>query len=88
VAPCGAVARENGAFVAMSIPGSKLKKPEPELTALDLERLVSVPEAARLRGVSPTTIRRYHRDKIVKVSPNREGIPLKDVFQIKFQPNV
>ena len=52
--------------------------------ALDVElmRLVSVKEAARLRGVSPDTIRREFKDKIIRISKGRVGLRLRDVLSL------
>jgi hypothetical protein len=51
------------------------------LSALDLERIIPIPEVARLRGVSEDTVRRHDRDKIIQLSPNRQGMRLKDALK-------
>jgi hypothetical protein len=56
-----------------------------ELSPLELERIVSISEAARLRGVSPDTIRRHDRDKFIQLSPRRLGMRLRDVLAIDKQ---
>ena len=46
------------------------------------DRIVSLPEAAHLVGVSPDTLRRCHKRqelKIIKLSPRRIGIRLSDL---------
>jgi predicted HTH domain antitoxin len=52
--------------------------------ALDIElmRIVSVNEAARLRGVSTDTIRREFRDKMIRISKGRVGLRLRDVLAL------
>ena len=52
----------------------------PELSALELEKHVSVPEAAKLRGISPDTFKRHFSHLIKKVSPRREAVRLRDLF--------
>jgi hypothetical protein len=52
----------------------------PELSALDLERHVSVPEAAELRGISTDTFKRHFAHLIRKVSPRREAVRLRDLL--------
>jgi hypothetical protein len=53
----------------------------PELSALELEKHVSVPEAAAIKGVSPWTFKRYYAHLIRKVSPRRETVKLRDLLQ-------
>ena len=57
-------------------------KPTHELSKIELERFVSLGEAARLRNVSPNTIRRNLGNRIVRVSPKRYGIRLKHVLML------
>ena len=47
-----------------------------------LDKIVSLPEAAHLAGVSPDTLRRCHKRqeiKIIKLSPRRVGVRLSDL---------
>jgi hypothetical protein len=47
-----------------------------------VDKVVSLPEAAHLAGVSPDTLRRCHKRqelKIIKVSPRRVGVRLSDL---------
>ena len=47
-----------------------------------VDKVVSLPEAAHLAGVSPDTLRRCHKRqeiKIVKLSPRRVGVRLSDL---------
>jgi hypothetical protein len=56
-------------------------KPTSELLAgLEGERIISLPEAARLNGTSVDTIRRRHADKILRMSDKRVGMRLKDAL--------
>jgi predicted DNA-binding transcriptional regulator AlpA len=46
------------------------------------DKVVSLPEAAHLAGVSPDTLRRCHKRnelKIIKLSPRRIGVRLSDL---------
>jgi hypothetical protein len=47
---------------------------------LELARVVSLAEAARLAGLSEDTIRRRHGDKIIKLSPRRSGMRTLDAL--------
>jgi hypothetical protein len=44
------------------------------LTPLELLRIATMPEAARLSSASEDTLEREHRDKIVHVSRRRRGM--------------
>jgi len=47
-----------------------------------LDKVVSLPEAGHLAGVSPDTLRRLHKRgelKIIKLSPRRVGVRLSDL---------
>ncbi len=46
----------------------------PLLSPLELNRIVSLDEASRLSSVSKDTLREHFRDKIVHVSPRRDGM--------------
>jgi hypothetical protein len=52
------------------------------LAALEGERVLSLPEVARLNGTSVDTIKRRHASKIVRVSDKRVGMKLKDALAI------
>jgi hypothetical protein len=57
--------------------------PEPEhtqLTAIELQRIAPLSEAARLAGVSKDTLQRHHADKILKLSPRRLGMRVRDAL--------
>ena len=53
----------------------------PELSplevTLELNRIVSLDEAAHLRGTSPDTLERNEPDKIIALSPRRKGMRVK-----------
>ena len=46
----------------------------PELTPLELHRIVRLPEAAKLCGLSEDSIRRNHRDKLIRLGPRAIGM--------------
>jgi hypothetical protein len=49
---------------------------------LYVDKVVSLPEAAHLAGVSPDTLRRCHKRNeltIIKMSPRRVGVRLSDL---------
>ena len=47
-------------------------------TEIWLERIVSLKEAARLRGTSVDTLRRRFSHKFVRISPRRLGMKIRD----------
>ena len=55
----------------------------PALTALELRRVVSVDEAARLLNLSSKTVRRRYADKLVRVSERRVGLRVADVLALQ-----
>jgi hypothetical protein len=52
----------------------------PELSALDLERHISVPEAAAHKGVSEDTFQRHYGYLIRKVSPRRRVVKVRELL--------
>jgi hypothetical protein len=52
----------------------------------ELDRVVSMQEASRLMGISPETIRRRYRDKILQLSERRQGMRLRDALRVD-EPN-
>jgi hypothetical protein len=44
------------------------------------DRVLSLPEAAKLMGVSVDTLRRRHSEKILQLSPRRRGMRLRDAL--------
>jgi hypothetical protein len=53
------------------------------LSAIELMRIAPMPEAAKLAGVSEKTLLRNFRDRIVKISPRRQGMRVKDALMLK-----
>jgi hypothetical protein len=53
----------------------------PSLTALDLERHISVKQAAEIKGVSQDTFKRHYPHLIRKASPRRNTVKLRDLLQ-------
>jgi len=53
-----------------------------DLTPTERKRLVSLAEAARLRGVHEDTLRRNEREKLVEVSPRRLAMRLEDALML------
>jgi len=49
---------------------------------LELEKVISLREAAELAGVSEDTLKRHHRNKIRQMSPHRLGMRVKDALSI------
>jgi len=47
---------------------------------IELERHVSVPEAARIKGISPDTFKRHYSHLIRKPSPRRCTVKLRDLL--------
>jgi hypothetical protein len=64
--------------VSQTLPPGSFSVP----TAFDLERMISVNEAAVLVGLSPYSLRRHHRHLIRRLTPGRVGIRLRDVLAI------
>ena len=54
----------------------------PPLSAIELARIVSLAEAARIIGISEDGIRRHHSHLIRRMSPRRVGIRLGDLLEI------
>jgi hypothetical protein len=65
------------ATIHSGVTGRKL----PELSALELEKHVSVPEAAAIKGVSPWTFKRHYSHLIKRVSPRRHAVKIRDLLR-------
>lgn len=50
------------------------------LSVLELEKHVSVPEAAKFKGISPDTFKRHYAHLIRKASPRRNVVKLRDLL--------
>ena len=57
-------------------------KQQAEPTWLELQRIVSLQEAARLSAMSPDTLKRRHADKIITLSPRRLGMRVRDALML------
>jgi hypothetical protein len=53
---------------------------------LELQRVVTLREAAEISGISLDTIRRRYPQIIIKLSPRRVGVRLRDALSIGGQP--
>jgi hypothetical protein len=51
-------------------------------TAVQLMRIVNLRQAAELAGVSARTMQRVHADKIIRISPGRLGMRVRDALMI------
>jgi hypothetical protein len=51
-----------------------------KIPALELERRISVEEAAHLKGVSPDTFRRHYSHLIEQISPRRQAVKVKNAI--------
>jgi hypothetical protein len=60
--------------------GPPLNDTLPKLTALDLERHVSVPVAAEIKGISLDTFKRHYAHLIRKTSPRRNTVKVRDLL--------
>jgi hypothetical protein len=50
--------------------------------ARELDRIVSLREARKISSLSPDTLKRNHADKLVRLSPRRLGIRLRDALML------
>jgi predicted HTH domain antitoxin len=65
------------------MPSPSKTEPKTELSReFELARIVSLDEAARLRNVSVDTLMRHERDRIIRLSPRRLGMRLKDALAL------
>jgi hypothetical protein len=63
----------------------KNNTPLPKLTALELERHVSLREAATIMGMSVDTFRRHYSHLIKKMSRRRDGVRLRDLLSSDYR---
>jgi len=61
--------------------GSSASIKLPELSALDLEKHISLPEAAEIKGISEDTFKRHYRHLIRKQSPRRNTVKVRDLIE-------
>ncbi len=48
----------------------------------ELDRIISLQEAEKISSLSPNSLKRHHRDKIVDLSPRRLGMRLRDALML------
>jgi hypothetical protein len=58
-----------------------MSSPLPVLTAIELERHVTVEEAAAIKGIHPETFEAHYAHLIRKVSPRCRRVKLRDLLQ-------
>jgi hypothetical protein len=49
---------------------------------VELMRIVNIPEAARLAGISKNTLKARFADKIIQITPGRIGMRVRDALKI------
>jgi hypothetical protein len=54
-----------------------------ELSPLEMMRIVSLAEAARLSGLSKQSLRLHHPDKIMRLGKRKDGMRVRDAMMIK-----
>ena len=54
----------------------------PTMSALELARVITITEAAKMTGLSEDSLRRHHSDKFVRLSPRRIGMTVRSVIGI------
>jgi hypothetical protein len=52
------------------------------LSEVELNRIATLPEACHLSSLSEDSLRRYHADKIIRLSPKRSGMRVRDALMI------
>jgi hypothetical protein len=53
-----------------------------DLREIELDRVVTIRQAAKLAGVSERTLRDTRADKIIRISPGRIGMRVRDALLI------
>jgi hypothetical protein len=54
--------------------------------ARELDRIVSLQQAQKISSLSPDTLKRNHPDKLVRLSPRRIGMRLRDALMLSKAP--
>jgi hypothetical protein len=49
----------------------------------ELDRIISLEQVEEVSTLSPESIKRHHADKLVRLSPNRVGMRLRDALFLK-----
>jgi hypothetical protein len=52
------------------------------LSPLELERIAGMPEASHLSGLSEDSLRRHYPDKLIDLSPRRQGMRVRDALML------
>jgi hypothetical protein len=80
----GVTGRRSGAAASLRLTrrpqNNTIPETLPSLSALELERQISVPEAAALKGISPDTFKRHYGAIIRHPSPRRSTVKLRDLL--------
>jgi hypothetical protein len=50
---------------------------------LELDRIVSIPQASKLSNLSEDTLRRKYADKIIQLSPRRQGMRVRHALMLE-----
>jgi hypothetical protein len=58
----------------------------PQLSAVELNRIIPLDEASRLSSLSKDTLRNKFREKIVHLSPRRDGMRLGHALMLGKEP--
>jgi hypothetical protein len=66
----------------MSKPKEASVQELPELTPLELHRVVRMPEAERLSGLSEDSLKRNHSNKIIRLGPRAIGMRVGDALHL------
>jgi hypothetical protein len=66
----------------MSISKPAIERAEITPNWVELQRVVSLPEAARLSGMSVDTLKRRHAPRIIQLSPRRRGMRIADALNL------
>jgi hypothetical protein len=64
------------------MPEPKPSQPSRQLTPLELKRVAPMREASELSGLSEDSLKRHHRDKIINLSPRRQGMRVEDALML------
>jgi hypothetical protein len=72
--------RRAGSSSAANEIGNNRGPPLEAASWIELEKHVSVPEAARIKGISPDTFKRHYSHLIRKPSPRRCTVKLRDLL--------
>lgn len=66
----------------MSTPTDDFKLP----AGRELDRIITLQEAEKVCSLSPDSIKRHYRDKLVELSPRRLGIRLRHALMLGKNP--